>query len=113
MADAKTTELVEGVQAAIAAGTVDVPGVVRSLESLLQYPCSPEGLTDANCRFVDSFFMEHDEWAQRGLPDALHDVFVDMAGALHDTFSNAHIARNFESTPDQLLARPRSMSIQP
>jgi hypothetical protein len=113
MADARTIELVDVVQAAVTARAVEVPSVVHSLDSLLKYLCSPAGRTDANCRFVDFFFMEHDEWAERGLPDALHDIFADMAAALHDTCSAPHIARNFESTPEQLLERLRGLNTEP
>ncbi|MGO8927655.1 MAG: hypothetical protein ACLQU3_12280 [Limisphaerales bacterium] len=113
MADATTTRLVEEMQTAVAAAALDLPRVARCLDSLLQYLCSPGGRTDANCRFVDSFFMEHDEWAERGLPDALHDLFADIAGALHDTCSAPHIARNFDSTPEQLLQRLRTMNTEP
>ena len=73
---------------------------------LLEFLASPQGRTDANCRAVDSFFTFDECWLD--LPDALHDIFGDMAGALHDTISAPHIAHNFDSTPEQLLARVRS-----
>jgi hypothetical protein len=113
MADAKTTGLVQQVQAALATEPVALGRVVGALDSLLQYLGSPEERTDANCRFVDSFFMEHDEWAERGLPDALHDLLAHMAEALHDTCAAPHIGRNFGSTPEQLLERLRRMSTEP
>lgn len=113
MADPTTTSLVDRLQAAVVADPVDLKHLVGCLDSLLQYLCSPQGRTDGNCRFVDFFFMEHDEWAERGLPDRLHDVLADMAAALHDTCSAPDIARNFDSTPEQLLARLRSMNTEP
>ena len=105
--------MVEEVRAAVAAEAIDLHRVVHSLDALLQYLCSPEGRTDGNCRFVDSFFMEYDAWAERGLPVPLHDILADMAGALHDTCSAPDIARNFDSTPEQLLARLRRLSTEP
>jgi hypothetical protein len=33
------------------------------------------------------------------------DVLRDMASALHDTVSAPEVAKNFESTPEQLLNR--------
>ena len=53
----------------------------------------------------------HDElWAERNLPNPFHDIFADIAGALHDTVSAPEIAENFESTPEQLLKRARELS---
>jgi len=110
MADPTTTSHVDHLHAAVTADPVDVRHVVGCLDSLLQYLCSPQGRTDGNCRFVDSFFTVHGEWADRELPGPLHDIFADMSGALHDTCSAPDIARNFDSTPEQLLARLRSMN---
>jgi hypothetical protein len=112
MADSKTTAMVEELRDALTAETIDLRQVVQRLDALLQYLCSPEGRMDANCRFVDSFFMEHDSWAEQGLPAPLHDIFADMAGALHDTCSAPNIARNFDSTPEQLLARVRNVKTE-
>jgi hypothetical protein len=108
MIDARTTKLIQDVQAAVAVKAVDVDRVIQHLDSLLQYLRSAEGRTDSNCRFVDAFFMEHNEWADAELPDALHDIFADMAGALHDTCSAPHVAQNFDSTPEQLYQRLRT-----
>lgn len=113
MADAKTISLVEQVQATVAADTVDLRRLGHSLDLLLRHLCSPEGRTDDNCAFVDSYFMANDEWAARGLPDALHDIFADMSGALHDTCSAPHVAQNFDSTPEQLLARLQGINTEP
>jgi len=113
VADAKTISLGEQVRAALVAEKIDSNQVVQRLDSLLEYLCSPAGRTDSNCRFVDSFFMKHDEWAELGLPDALHDIFADLAGALHDTVSAPEVAQNFESTPQQLRERLRAVRIEP
>ncbi len=39
--------------------------------------------------------------------EALADVLGDVGGALHDTVKVPEIAENFDSTPEQLLARVR------
>ena len=112
MTDTETIALVEQVQSAVTADTVDLRRVVQALSSLLQHLCTPEGRTDGNCRFVDSFFNQHDEWANCKLPDVLHDIFADMSGALHDARSAPDIAQNFDSTPEQLLERLNGISIE-
>jgi hypothetical protein len=76
-----------------------------SLISVLEFLASPQGRTDENCRAVDFFLMLDEEWNSEGLPDAFAEILADMSGALHDTVSAPNIAENFESTPEQLLAR--------
>jgi hypothetical protein len=87
---------------------------VRRLRSivtdLLEFLASRQGRTDANVRFIDyELSNEDDVWDRIELIEAedpiLADVVRDMAGALHDTVKARHIARNFDSTPEQLLAR--------
>lgn len=79
------------------------------MENLLEFLASPRGLTDANCTAVDRFLCFGEfEWPD--LPDPIQDVLGDMAGALHDTLSSPETAANFESTPEQLLARLRAAS---
>jgi hypothetical protein len=80
-----------------------------ALVSLLEFLASPQGRTDGNCRAVDFFLMLDDEWNSEGLPDAFSDILADMSGALHDTVSAPNIAENFESTPEQLLARANKL----
>lgn len=84
----------------------DFAAIRASLIRLLAFLAGPQGRTDANCRAVDSFFMLDESWLD--LPDALHDILADMDGTLHDTISAPDIAHNFDSTPEQLLARARS-----
>lgn len=90
-----------------------VPSVDRLrflVTELLTFLASRKGRTDSNCRFVDYGLMHDDEvWDSIELIEVtdpnLADVIRDMAGALHDTVSAPNIAQNFESTPEQLLAR--------
>jgi hypothetical protein len=76
--------------------------------ALLEFLSSPIGRTNANCRAVDSFFFHDCTWLSDRLPEAYHDVIAHM-DALHDTISARDIAENFDSTPEQLLARARSL----
>jgi hypothetical protein len=79
-----------------------------ALENLLYYLTTPSGRTSANCVATDLFFCLADwgvDW--ESFPDVLTDLIGDMGGALHDTVSHPEIARNFESTPEQLLERVR------
>ena len=77
---------------------------------LLKFLTSRRGRTDSNMRFVDYGLSNDDDvWERIELVEAddpiLADVVRDMAGALHDTVKAPTIARNFDSTPEQLLAR--------
>jgi len=53
--------------------------------------------------------LGQDVWNAERLPDAYVNILADMSGALHDTISAPEIAANFESTPEQLLARVRAL----
>lgn len=105
MKDAKISELVAEVQVALVSQPTETSKIIGTVEALLSHLSSPLGRTDSNCRYVDSFFMDHDEWAYLDLPDPLHDIFADISGALHDTCTAPHVAENFDSTPEQLLNR--------
>jgi len=94
---------------ALLADTLDLLEIRYALESLLTFLASPAGRTEANCAAIDHFLcLGEFEWSD--LPDTIQDVLGDMAGALHDTVSSPQIAANFESTPEQLLARLRAAS---
>ena len=112
-ADPKARELVNRVQSVLASDPLSLHGLKRSLITLLEYLSSEDGRTDKNCCAVDSFFMHDELWVERNLPDPFHDIFADIAGALHDTVSAPEIAENFESTPERLLKRARELSTEP
>ena len=108
-ADSKAQELVKETQSILAKGSFDLEELKQSLIALLEYLSSDDGRTDTNCHAVNSFFMLDDVWAERNLPDPFHDIFADLAGALHDTISGPEIAQNFDSTPEQLLKRAKQL----
>jgi len=58
---------------------------------------------------VDMFLLLDDCWLNDDLPEAYHDILADMGGALHDTITAPQIAENFDSTPEQLLARAHTL----
>jgi hypothetical protein len=109
-ADSKTRELVQAIQSILTKDVIDFAALKHSLIELFEYLSSENGRTDKNCCAVDSFFMHDELWAERNLPNPFHDIFADIAGALHDTVSAPEIAENFESTPEQLLKRARELS---
>jgi hypothetical protein len=80
-----------------------------SLISVLEFLASPQGRTDENCRAVDYFLMLDEEWDSEELPNEYAEILADMSGALHDTISAPNIAENFESTPEQLLAKANKL----
>lgn len=71
-----------------------------------------ENNTDENCRKVDIYFstqVELGEKAKKMLPEVVQGIIFDLGSSLHDTHSSPDIANNFESTPEQLLERVRSL----
>lgn len=92
---------------AIAASPLVIDDVKRALEALFAFLSSSEGRNDANCSVTDAFFCE--EWPRDHLPGALRAIVEDAGGALHDTVYAPLVAKNFESTPEQLLERVRAL----
>ncbi|HKO56288.1 MAG TPA: hypothetical protein VJ276_10450 [Thermoanaerobaculia bacterium] len=88
----------------------DLPALKQALESLLTYLATPEGRTDANCCTTDYFFSQLQPDSLH-LPDDFREVLDHLGGALHDTVYAPHIARNFDSLPEQLLERVRRIVI--
>jgi hypothetical protein len=76
------------------------------LEALFKFLSSPAGRTDANCCATDAFFssLDDDPRLQR-LPAIEQTIVASIGGALHDAIYAPHIAANFESLPEQILAR--------
>ena len=85
----------------------DIPAIKRALRNLLHY-LATDGRTNPNCWATDLFFMSSTDWefnwAEPELPEDLHNIFVKMSEALHDTVSAPEIASNFGCLPEQLLA---------
>jgi hypothetical protein len=100
--------LVDRLNAELKKKPLDLRAIKAALITLLEFLTSPAGRTDANCRAVDGFFFHDDTWVGAALPGAYHDVFAHM-DASHDTVTAAHIAQNFDSAPEQLLARARDL----
>jgi hypothetical protein len=109
-ADPALRPLVDALHATLVAATLDLPAIKHAMIALLEFLSSATGRTDANCIAVDSFFSHDDEWLADRLPDAYHEVMAHM-DALHDTITAPEVAENFDSTPEQLLARARSLHI--
>jgi hypothetical protein len=80
-----------------------------SLERLLVFLASAEGRTDANCS-TTYYFMTAAEPRWRALRADLRAILDDMSGTLQDSVYAPDIAKTFESTPEQLLARLRALS---
>ena len=79
------------------------------LEDLFKFLSSSEGRTDANCCATDAFFSSLDEDPRLNrLPAAEQTIVASIGGALHDAIYAPHIAANFDSLPEQILARIRA-----
>lgn len=98
----------------VLANPKNLSALKQSLQALLEYLAGP-GRTNANCWAVDLFFMTDDnwesDWGEQGLPDDFANIFTAMGGALHDTVSSPHIAENFGSLPEQILAQVNRLDI--
>ena len=112
-ADQMTKERIQTLSALLATPQADLTKLKHELACLLEHLSSPTGRTDRNCRAVDSFFCFDDSWPKRKLPRDFHDLLADMGGALHNTVTYPEIARDCESTPEQLLERARRLSAEP
>ena len=83
-----------------------------SLVSLLDFLCSTQGRTHANCVETDRFFFNHFDWpvTWEHLPEAWTDVLGDIGGVLHDAIAAPDIAENFGGLPEQLRERLKGLS---
>ena len=83
----------------------------NALESLLSFLASEGGRTDANCCTTDALFSAASEWERdwSELPDRFREILDDLGGVLHETVYAPHIAKTFESLPEQLLQRVRAL----
>ena len=99
------------IYAELNSGRLDLPALKSGLILLLEF-LSGDGRTHANCRAVDRFFCLSEgweiDWVDAGLPDDFHDLLADSVATLHDTITAPEIASNFDSLPEQLLARAKS-----
>lgn len=87
-----------------------LPALKSAILDVLQFLATPAGLTDANCCAVNSFLVHNDFWDDDRLPPAYLEIIADMGGTLHDTITAPDIASNFDSTPEQLLARIQNLN---
>lgn len=100
----------EGAYDAIAARPYDADRVADALVPLLVHLGSEAGRTHPNCVAVDLFFLIRDGWTAgwEEEPSELAAILADIGGQLHDTLQDPEVAENFDSTPEQLLARVRA-----
>ncbi len=90
-----------------------LPDLRDAMIALFSFLCEPQNRTTANCLAVDLFFAISDHWEVRweNLPGEYQDILEDVGGALHDTISFPDIAKNFNSTPEQLLERAKKLKV--
>ena len=102
--------LLEHVYQQVLAEPIDSATLKQSLVELLTF-LGGEGRPNANCWAADLFFARGEnwetDWAERNLPESIHDVLAMISEALHDTVLAPEIARNFGCLPEQLLERVR------
>lgn len=105
--------LVHEVYVGIIHRPVGLGSLKQAMVALLSYLESPQGRTNFNCTVVNNFFCIRDQWESEWvhLPIEIRCILEAMGGELHDTISSPDIARNFEATPEQLLAKVRGVAI--
>jgi hypothetical protein len=108
-ADPELVPLMRSLQQCYSLDPVDPTALKDALISVLAFLCTSSGRTDANCSAVNTFLVLDDVWELEHLPSAYCEILQDMAGSLHDTVSAPYIAENFDSTPEQLLARTQRL----
>ncbi|MBN1362571.1 MAG: hypothetical protein JW993_18385 [Sedimentisphaerales bacterium] len=111
--DDKVTQGIESIDTILSAPPVNLAELKASVVMLLAHLASAEGKSEANLRAVDLCFCLDETWPGLELPGDFEALFADIGGALHDTLSHPEIASNFESTPEQLLARAKKLNIEP
>jgi hypothetical protein len=106
---AELESLLLGVYRELSRRPIDRASLKGALYALLEYLSSPVGRTNANCVATDHFFCLREGWDVEldDVPTDFSALIEDLGGALHDTVKAPHVARNFESTPEQLLDRLR------
>ena len=103
--------LLRHVYEAVVTPRAQLPELRNALRSLLEFLASAGGRTDANCCTTDAFFSAVDEWERSwsDLPERFRSVLDDLGGAFHDSVYAPQIAKTFDSLPEQLLERVRSL----
>ena len=90
--------------------TGDEASLLSALKALLEWLTLPENNTDQNCRSVDLYVcMEIWPLLPGALAAEVEELLFDVGGQLHDTHTARPVAVNFNSTPEQLLARTRTL----
>jgi len=92
---------------------VNISALKATVIDILSFLCTPEGRTNANCRAVDLFICINNDWdaVRSQIPEELRAIISDMGMCLHDTFNAPEIAKEFDSTPEQLLARAKALQV--
>ena len=106
-------QLLEQVVHSLHEEPMNLGNIKDSLVCLFSFLCKPKNRTHKNCRAVDLFFCvdNHLDVSWNSLPNEYRQLFNDIGGALHDTVVAPEIAANFESTPEQLLARAEKLTV--
>jgi hypothetical protein len=106
-------KLIEEVQNNLMEHPANLSSIKNALEKLLNYLTNPAGRTDVNCNETDTYFCLHDDngFHWNHLPEDFQLILDDIGGQMHDTVQHPEMARNFESTPEQLLKRIRNLNI--
>ena len=84
---------------------------ISVMKELLVWLSQPENNTDSNCKQADSFISLEIMFDKRleSLPEDIKSILFDMGATLHDTHTATDVAKNFQSTPSQLLSRVQNL----
>ena len=107
-------QLLEAFEASLRSDQPNTADVAAALTEVLELLALPGGNTDDHCKAVDLFICLRVVTDARlggrltSLPPELIRIIEDASMCLHDTQASPDVARAFDSTPEQLLARIRS-----
>jgi len=111
MTSPELQKLIEAVHGCIIERPTDLVRLNLSMENLIGFLTMPVGHTNQNCKETDLYFCLHDNngFNCDHLPEDYQLILDDIGGQLHDTIESPEVAKNFESTPEQLLERIRKI----
>ena len=105
--DPVMTNLLSQLKLAALADEFSKDRLISAMQTLLLWLNRSENNTDNNCKKIDYFISLEIMPQERfqALPEDIQGILFDMGATLHDTHTSPAIAKNFESTPAQLLSR--------
>jgi hypothetical protein len=98
---------------AMAMKPAEVKLIKEKLVNIFTFLTTTEGRTNNNLWLVDLFVSLMMDWEVKSfsdLPESLRNLIEEMMG-LHDTIKDPEVAKNFGTTPEQLLEKAQKLFV--